>query len=538
MRIFLATAFCLAIQFAQFTQAQVEATSVDYDSQTITIALAQEPPQLNSMKATDTVSIMVLGHVMEGLVRYDRRGNVVPGVAERWELNDKGATFWLRKDALWSDGQPVTAHDFVFAWQNALRPVTASEYAFILYPIKNAEAINTGQMEPETLGAVAVDDYKLEVTFERPTAYFLKLTAFSTYLPVREDFWKSRGGTGGTFAADAEDLLYNGPFEMTEWVHSASLKMVKNQRYWNKRAIKLNAINADYITADTRARLNLFIDGKIVHTRLDGETYKDALTQRFRIWRFNTGSVYFLEYNHRPGRVTRNLNLRRAIQHVFDPDEMVNKVLATPGNLRGESLFPVWLAGVNDKFRREYPAPLAAYDLAMAKQYLAKAREELGEIPPLVLLVSDTPTSAKQAEYLQGVLGSKLGLDIKIDIQTFKQRLDKMTKGEFDIVGAGWGPDFDDIMTFGDLFASWNLNNRGRYNNPEYDRMVKIAMNNTDPKTRMDAMAQAQQILHDDAVVLPQYEQGVIYLRHPRVKGVVRRVVGADPDYTSASVVP
>jgi len=113
-----------------------------------------------------------------------------------------------------------------------------------------------------------------------------------------------------------------------------------------------------------------------------------------------------------------------------------------------------------------------------------------------------------------------------------------MTAGEFDIVGAGWGPDFDDIMTFGDLFASWNLNNRGRYSNPDYDQLIRTAMNNTDPKIRMDAMGQAQQILFDDAVVLPQYEQGVIYLLHPKVKGMVRRVVGADPDFTYARVVP
>ncbi len=532
MRICVAAILLLLINpaFAQF-----EATSVDYENQIITIALTQEPPQLNGMKATDQVSILVLSHVMEGLVRYDRRGRIIPGVAERWEMDEKGATFWLREDALWSDGQPVTAHDFVFAWRHTLKPATASEYAFILYPIKNAEAINTGQVAADQLGVVAVDDRTLKVTFERPTAYFIKLTAFVTYFPVREDF---HGAKGEEYGSDPDDLLYNGPFRMTEWTHSASLKMVKNQNYWDREAITLNAIHADYITADTRARLNLFIDGKIVHTRLDGETYKDALTQRFRIRRFNTGSVFFLEYNHRPERATSNLNLRKAIQHAFDPDEMVNRVLATPGNLRGESLFPVWLNGVNDKFRREYPAPQATYDIALAKEYLAKAKSELGSIPPLVLLVSDSPTAAKQAEYLQGVMGSKLGLEIKIDIQTFKQRLAKMTAGDFDIVGAGWGPDFDDIMTFGDLFASWNLNNRGRYDNPEYDRLVRVAMNNTDPKIRMDAMSELQQILFDDAVILPQYEQGVIYLLHPRVKGVVRRVVGADPDFTYASVAP
>jgi len=522
--------------FVQFIRAQVEATSVDFESQTITIALAQEPPQLNGMKATDAVSIQILSHLMEGLVRYDRRGNIVPGVAERWEMNDEGATFWLRDNAKWSDGKPVTAHDFVFAWQNALDPATASEYAFILYPLKNGELINRGELDPSELGVVAVDDRTLRIEFDRPTGYFVKLTAFTTYFPVRRDFFESRGDR---FAAEPDDLLYNGPFRMTQWTHSASLRMVKNENYWDKDSITLNAINADYITADTRARLNLFIDGKIVHTRLDGETYKDALTQKFRIRRFTTGSIFFLEYNHRPDRVTRNLNLRRAIQHVFDTNEMVNKVLATPGNLPGESLFPVWLNGVEDKFRREYPAKKVELDIIKARAYLAAARDELGisSIPPLVLLVSDSPTAAKQAEYMQGLLKARLNLDIKIDVQTFKQRLAKMTAGDFDIVGAGWGPDFDDVMTFGDLFASWNLNNRGRYNNPEYDRLVKVAMNSSVPRIRMDAMGELQDILFDDAVILPQYEQGVIYLMHPKLKGVVRRVIGSDPDYTRARVV-
>ncbi|MCY4531805.1 MAG: peptide ABC transporter substrate-binding protein [Gammaproteobacteria bacterium] len=533
MRILLAALLLSAISQAM---AQVNASSIDYDTQTITIALAQEPPQLNSMKATDQVSILLLGHVMEGLTRYGRRNDIKPGVAERWKINDKDATFWLRKDAMWSDGVGVTAHDFVFAWQNALDPATASEYAFILYPIKNAEEINKGNLPTSQLGVTAVGDYTLKIELERPTQYFLKLTAFSTYFPVRRNFFESRGDR---FASEASDLVYNGPFRITDWVHSASLRMARNDHYWDRDNITLNAINADYITEDTRTHFNLFIDGRIAITGLNGETYKDALTQKFRIRLFTTGSVFFLEYNHRPERITSNVNIRRAIQHVFDPTEMVNKVLATPGNLAGESLFPVWLAGVKGKFRSEYPAPLPTLDLKKAKEYLDKAKQELGldEIPALILLVGDSPTASKQSEYLQGLLKSKLDLDIKIDTQTFKQRLSKMTSGDFDIVGAGWGPDFDDIMTFGDLFASWNLNNRGRYENAEYDRNVRTAMDSLDPKIRMDAMAELQRILYEDAVILPQYEQGIIYLQHPKLKGVVRRVVGPDPDYTYARVV-
>ncbi|MEX2488027.1 MAG: peptide ABC transporter substrate-binding protein, partial [Pseudomonadales bacterium] len=456
--------------------------------------------------------------------------------AESWEIDEQGATFKLREEARWSDGVPVTAHDFVFAWRNALRPTTASEYAFILYSVKNAEVINEGELPATELGVRAVDDHTLEVDFERPVPYFLKLTAFSTYFPVRQDFFESQGDR---YAADAEDLLFNGPFKLTSWKHGASLKMKKNEQYWDKESIHLNGVHADYITSDTRSRLNLFIDGKIAYTGLDGETYQDAMSQRFRIKRFSTGSVFFIEFNHREGRPTANLNLRRAIQHVFDPYEMVNKVLATPGNLPGKSLFPVWLDGVDGKFRREYPAPEVEVDVDQAKEYLKKARQELGvdKISPLVLLTGDSPRAAKQAEYLQGLLKSRLDLEIKIDRQTFKQRLSKMTSGEFDMVAAGWGPDFDDVMTFGDLFASWNLNNRGRYSNPEYDKWVRVAMDSTDPGVRMDAMGKLQEILHEDAVIIPQYEQGVIYLMHPKLKGVVRRVVGADPDYRYGRVV-
>ena len=241
-----------------------QADATNFHTQTIKLALTQEPPQLNGMKATDQVSVMVLGHIMEGLTRYDRRGRLVPGVAERWEVTDKRATFWLRPDARWSNGDTVTAHDFVFAWQTTLNPATASEYAFILYAIKNAEAINQGKLAPEQLGVQAPDDFTLTIELERPTAYFSKLTAFVSYFPIQEKFYKSRLDR---YAADADDLIFNGPFKMTDWVHSASMKLKKNPLYWNRDQIKLNAIEADYITADTRARLNLFIDDKIIFSK-------------------------------------------------------------------------------------------------------------------------------------------------------------------------------------------------------------------------------------------------------------------------------
>ena len=507
--------------------------AVDAANNAITVMLTEEPPQLDSTRSTDQVSGVVLGHVMEGLLRYDARGELAPGVAERWQIDEGGATFRLRADARWSDGQPVTAHDFVFAWRMGLDPENASEYAFILYPIKHAEAVNRGEAPVTELGVRALDSRTLAVEFERPIAFFDKLTAFSTYFPVREDFYRA---TEGRYGADADQLLYNGPFALSSWVHGQSLRLDRNPHYWDQERIRLDRINVGYITSDSNTRLNLFKDEKIVMTGLTAENLTNALEQRWHIHRHMDGSIFFLEFNHRDGRLTGNRNLRKAMILAQDSGELVYKVTKTPGYLPGESLFPRFLEGVRGKFRDEYPAPTYRMDVPAARAHLEQARVELGldEFPPLVLLTGDNPVSNIQSEYFQAVFKRNLGLDLKIDRQIFKQRLAKMTSGEFDLVLAGWGPDYNDPLTFGDLFASWNLNNRGRYSSPEYDRQVRIAQSAMDAPTRMAAFAEMQRLIHEDVVIIPNYERGVAYVTHPRVKGIVRRVVGADTDYTTA----
>ncbi len=508
---------------------------VDPATGTITLVLAEEPPQLNSTLTTDQVSGMVLGHVMEGLLRYDAHNRLAPGVAERWEIHDDRATFWLREDARWSDGQPVTAHDFVFAWRTAVDPANASQYAFILFSIRNAEAINNGKLGVDALGVEAVDDHTLAVRLERPVAYFDKLVAFPTYFPIREDFYQA---AGGRYGADADTMLYNGPFALTQWIHGARVRLEKNPHYWNRDAVKLQAIDFPYVTTDPNAALNLFKDKKIAYTALTEENLNEALVKRWNLHRFVAGSIFYIEFNHRQGRPTANYHLRKAIQLALDPAEVVYKVVKLPGYVPAESIFPIWLQGVEGTLRQEYPPPRVEMDLDAARRHLALAKQELGtsELPPLVLLSGDNPVSNKQSEYYQAALKKRLGLDIRIDKQIFKQRLAKMTSGEFDLVLAGWGPDFDDPLTFADLFASWNPNNRGRYSNPALDAQVSIAQTAMDPRTRMDAFGEIQRILIEDAAILPNYEPGQVYVVDPRLKGLVRRSVGPDPDFTHAVI--
>ncbi len=511
--------------------------AVDLATRSITTTIRDEPPNLDSTRAIDAYSNMILGHVMEGLMRPGEHGDIQPGVAERWDIRSTGATFWLREAAVWSDGKPVTAHDFVFAWRTALDPKTASQYAFILYPVKNGEAINRGDLPPENLGVTAISDRVLEVEFQNPLAYFDKMAAWMTYLPIREDFYRSRNGR---YAADAQDLLYNGPFMLTRWVHGANLRLEKNPTYWNHDRVKLNAIDIAYITRDAVARLNLYQDGRVSDVDyLPGEALDQVLQQRWPLYRYNDGSIWFLVLNFRSGHVTNNHHFRRALQLANDPVELVYKVLKTPSYTPAESLFPSFIRGENALFRQEHPPPPVKTDIAAARAELEIAKRELGikEFPPLVFLSDDTPAAVSQSEYEQEYYRRTLGLEIKIDRQNFRQRLDKQKNGEFDITLFGWSADYDDPLSFADLLASWNLNNNGRYSSPELDAQVRIAQQSLDPHVRFGAFAEIQRILIDDAALVMSFERGVLFVQDRRLKNVVHRAVGPYVDYSYAYLV-
>ena len=511
----------------------VLASPVDAERQWIRIAMTQEPPNLNSIRSTDLVSFFLIGHFQEGLLRYDKRGRLAPGVAEAWTSEPLKLTFRLRQDARWSDGSQVTAHDFVAAWRRVNDPAEAAPFAAIMYPIKNAEAVQNGEVPVNQLGVRAIDDQTLVVDLERPCGYCLNLMPHSTFSPVKSEYLEAKSELYGS---EAEHLLANGPFALAEWVHEARLKLTKNPHYWNRDAITLNEIEVAYITADNRTRLNLFRDGQIAYASLGGDTVRDALDQGMRLRTFVSGGVAYIAFNHRIGRATANLALRQAIQAVFDSDEFVNQVIGIPGYRPANTLFPSWIRGVEGRFLEEHPPPEINRGQARADQLMTAARRELGSLPALTILTVSSPTGAKVAEYFQGVLRQKLGLTALVDQQSFKQYLNKVQRGEFDLALSSWYPDFDDLVTYADLLGSYNANNRGRFLDPEYDRWLQTLMRSVDSRVRFEAAAQLQRIIVEQVPLLPTAETGSAYLVHPKLKGVVRRVIGQDPDYTYAKV--
>ena len=514
--------------------------AIDYDTRTISYFLEAEPPTLDTMDEVTSASAMISGHTFEGLMTYNDKKQLVGGVAKKWEISSDGLkyTFYLRKNAKWSDGKTVTAHDFEFAWKEVINPEKASKYVFIMYPLKNAEKANAQKAGLDTVGVKAIDDFTLEVELDQPCGYFLSLTTFVTYMPCRKEFYQEVGKEH--YASKPENLLYNGPFEMTSWKHSSSIKLSKNEQYWNKEKVWLEHINFNYLIKDKKALFNLYNDSKICMAYLDDNTVKQAMKNHFTIKKANSGVLAYMEFNHREGRYTSNENFRKAIQYTFNPYEYVFKVVGVPGNKPGHSLFPHWLMGVKNSFRKEYPLTPIVPNPAQAQEYLNKAKQELGveQFEAITFLISDSPNARKDAEYLQEKLRKTLGLEIKLDVQVFKQRLAKSFRGEFDLLGGGWGPDYNDPMTFGDLFASFNQNNRGRFINEEYDKQIRIAQQETDQKKRMAAFAKCQQIIQDRAGILPMSERGEIYIQHPRLINVIRNVVGPDPVFIYAEITP
>lgn len=508
--------------------------AVDHEQQHITIAITQEPPNLDSSRTTDLVSFRILGHVNEGLVRYDRRGAIVPGVAESWRVTDNGITFYLRANARWSDGRAVVADDFVYAWRLLVDPRRASPYAAIAIPFANAAAISAGEVPVERLGIEAISERELRVRFETGCGYCVALMTHAAFFPIRRDFHQRQGDR---YASEADALLYNGAFVLSEWTHGARLVLDRNPGYWNTDAITLNRIDIAYVTEDNRARLNLFRDQAIAYTALGSDTVADALDQGMRMRTFASGGLSYLWFNHREGRATAHPDLRHAIANAFSVDDYVNRVIGVPGYRPAFSFFPSWLTGTERKFSDEHPAPPRVRNLDVAKAHLRTFFDQYPEKDvSLVLLTVSSPTGVRVAEFFQGVISETLGIPVRIDQQTFKQYLVKSRNGEFDIALSSWYPDFDDIVTYADLLGSYNANNRGRWQHAEYDKHLSTLVRESDRETRMASAAVLQQLIIKHLPVLPLAETGSAWVQHPRLKGVARRVMGPDPDFTYASV--
>jgi oligopeptide transport system substrate-binding protein len=365
--------------------------------------------------------------------------------------------------------------------------------------------------------------------------YFLRLVSFPTYLPTREDVATKHGDA---FAADADKMLYNGPYVVSTWKHNASLVMTKNDKYWNKAKIALNEISMPYLIRDKNSEFNMFKDGKFAMTwSLSKELLPQAQSANMQIRKYNYGTVWFFQFNT-TRKVTGNKHFRKAMQLAMNREEFVKQVQGIPGSKPIYGIIPEYMPGVNGRYGDEYPINFAEAQIDAAKKELELAKKDLHltEFPTLDVLASDTDDVKRDMEYFQRYFKEKLGLNLKLDFQAFKVRLERSDNKDFDIVNSGWGPDYLDAMTFADLFASWNKNNNTGWTSKEYDANIKKAMDSGDAKERLDLMSKNEKILVEEAPIAPYFQQFRVYVQDPRLLGVLRRTVGADPDFYYAKL--
>ncbi|MGN5651685.1 ABC transporter substrate-binding protein [Bacillus sp. Brlt_9] len=496
----------------------------------------QEIPTMDVSKSTDTLGSQILGNTMEGLYRLDKDNKPIPAAAESSTKSEDGKkyTFKLRKDAKWSNGDPVTAKDFVYGWQRLLDKNTAAEYAFIAYYIKNAEAINKGEKPLTDLGAKAVDDYTLEVELEKPVPYFLNLMAFPSYYPLNEKFVKEKGDK---FGLEADTTLYNGPFVMASWKHEQGWQLKKNDKYWDNKTVKLEEINYS-VVKEVATKVNLYDTGSIDFTLLSGEFVDKYKSNKEEYGEYSEASTFFLRLNQkRNGQDTplKSKKLREAIALSIDKKGLANVILNN-GSKATDQLVPKGLAtGPDGKDYQDTFKNGLKYDPKKGAAAWEAAKKELGKDQVTIELLSyDDGTAKKIADYFKDQIEKNLkGVTVNTKIQPFKQKLKLESAQDYEVSFAGWSPDYSDPMTFIDMFESKSPYNQMSYSNPKYDEMVKKAGNEllSDPKKRWETLGKAEKLfLEEDAGLVPLYQTGRAYVMKPNVKGIVKHNIS--PEYS------
>jgi oligopeptide transport system substrate-binding protein len=513
--------------------------------QVFNMNLATEPPSLDPALAQDSVSFTVLTGMYEGLTRQDPDGKIVPGVAEKWDISDdqKTYTFHLRKDAKWSNGDPVTAHDFEYAWKRVLSPDLnpASPYAYQLYYVKNAQNYNVATdnpnhiKDPNQVGVKALDDNTLEVQLENPTPYFLSIVSFWTTFPVHKS---AKDNTA--WAAEAKTIVSNGPFKIADWKHGNQLDLVPNENYYAKDEIKLKKVHF-VMVANANTELQMYKTGQLSFAGFPTgeipteqiETLKKTNKDEFRN-KQTAGTYYFNMNNSKPP--FNNVNVRKAFAMSVDRQLLVKQV--TKGEQQPAFGFvPPSIMGEKDSFRTEHSDQgFFKEDVAQAKQLLAQGLKEEGmsKMPVVSLTINESTSHKKIAEAIADMWRKNLGVQVKIQTQEWKVFLKNRQNMNYDIARAGWSADYNDPMTFIDLFTSKGGNNDTGFKNAQYDDLVKQAYATADQKKRMELMAQAEKLLvQDNMAIMPIYYYSGVHLVKTQVQNIVMDYQG-QVNYTRA----
>ena len=498
---------------------------------------------LDPQQATDGTSFEVIADYTDGLMQMDADGAAVPAIAETYDISEDGKTYTFHlRDAKWSNGEAVTAADFVFGWQRAVDPATASEYSYMLSDIGqvvNAAEIIAGEKPVTDLGVTAVDDKTLEVQLNVPVSYFLSLMYFPTFYPVNEAFYNTCKDTFGT---SPDTVLSNGAFKLTDYQPAATaFTLEKNPDYYDAGKIALDGL-AYQVIKDSQQALMSYQTGALDMTLLNGEQV-DQVKDDPEFTSVGAGYLWYISPNIGSVPELANENLRKAITFALDRDAITGDVLKD-GSAPCYTVVPPQFAtgpdGSDFSADQTKFAEFCAYDADKAKEYYEQAKSELGKDSftfNMVVDADDAPQKVAQVvkEQLETTLA---GFTLNLTVEPKKQRVQDMQDGNFEIGLTRWGPDYADPMTYLGMWVTGNSNNYGLWSDADYDAIIDECTTGdlcTDPEGRWAALYEAEQIVLEQAVIFPLYGQCNAEMVSSAVTGVAFHPVALNRVYKNAA---
>ncbi|MGV1755917.1 peptide ABC transporter substrate-binding protein [Rhizobium sp. A22-96] len=495
--------------------------SVSAHAATLNIHNGGDPTSLDPQKISGDWENRIDGDIFEGLVTEDPKDNPIPGQAASWTISpdQKVYTFKLRDGIKWSDGQPVTAQDFVFAFQRLMDPKTAAQYAYLQYTIHNAEKINKGEIKDLTqLGVKAIDDKTLEITLENPTPYFLNALMHYTAYPLPKHVVEAKGDQWVKIG----NIVTNGPYKPTEWVPGSHVSMVKSDQYYDAKEVKIDNVNY-YTLEDQAAALKRYRAGEFdILTSFPADQFEwiqKNLPGQAHVVPF-LGTYYYVLNSTKPP--FNDKRVRQALSMAVNREVIGPKILGT-GELPSYSWVPPGTANYGDPAYVSWKDEPYKQKVEEAKKLLKEAG--FGPDHPLkAQLRYNTNDNHKRIAVAIAAMWKPLGVDIELYNTETKVHYDEMQRGEVQIGRAGWLADYNDPINFLNLLSTGVEMNYGRWSNKDYDALIKQGNEEIDLKKRAEIYKKAEQLALDDSAAIPIYYYVSQNIVAPKVQGFVDNI--------------
>lgn len=521
--------------------------------QSKTTAKPKQDLNLPATAALDTIDLAKAtgygqtGNVFESFYRLGKDGKVAPGLADSAKVSadQKTWTFHIRDNAKWSNGDPITAQDFVYSWRRTLTPATKSTYTYLFSGIKGADKIIAGKADPDTIGIHAKNRRTVVIQLDKPMAYFKILMAYPLFAPQNQ---KVVDKYGKKYATKSQYMVYSGPFKIQGWKGTGNTwSFVKNNQYWDHKVVKLQKINYQ-VVANPQTGLGLYQNKKLDFAQLSNEQVKNYKNNAaFKEYPYSI--MIHLKYNFKDTDATKrkqlsNQNLRQAIALSLNRAELTKKVLGD-GSVTPTGFVTSGLAK-NPKTGQDFATEQAVkntttYNPQLAKKKWAAAQKQLGTktVTLSILAGNDDPMASTVTQYLKGQLEKTLP-GFKLNIQNVPAQVaqQRSQNGDFDIYLSHWGADFNDPISFMQIPVSSNSLNYGKWSNKTYDNLIQRAQNQdaANPEQRWEDMVQAAKLINKTQSFTPLYQADYAYLQRTNVKGIIHNTAGTQWSYKYAYI--